>query len=200
MIVRLTHHQARSVQRRVSSLHRQAMLDHRTTYGRTQHEYDLPAIAWEQILEELTETCFGPLGGKLDRGVPKSAYAAIRRISEATMRMERHPALRESGVMGWVGDVIPAWRMPDRWSHLPATGCRFEVLVPSHIVSHGNELTVWTPSDPPPPMLASSWTLTEAAHLDFIGRTASPDGELLADELELEDLVGRHPFGVDADG
>lgn len=194
LIVRLSHHQARAVARRVSTLHRDAMVEHRTTWGRTQHNYELPAIAWRQILDELLATCFGPSGGKLDRGAPKSAYGAVTRIADAVMRIEHHPGLRGRAIEGFVGDIIPAWQVTDdEWSPYPPTG-RFELLKPRHSTVNRIDLTMWYP-DWIPQDRQRSWTLQEASHSMFVGRSASPDAELGSNESIFELLVERQPLG-----
>lgn len=197
-IVRLTHHQARSVAHRVSEFHRTAMVEHRTKRGRTKHDYELPAIAWRQILDELLGSCFGPAGGKLDRGVPDSAYAAVREIAGSLQRVERHPALREGAVQGWVGDVLAVWSLGDDshyiWSVYPGPG-RFAILWPQHVTINGMRVTLWEPRDFVMPQVWS-WTYEPEAHQAFLGRSASPDTELLLDEFDLEDFVGRHVLGV----
>jgi hypothetical protein len=178
MIVRLTHHQANSVARRVSELQSLAMSAHRTKYGRTQHDYDLPAIAWRQILDAMLASCFGPVGGKLDRGVSGSAYRAIRRISEQVKRAERHPALRGAAIEGWVGDVIPAWEVDGGWSPYPGPG-RFVLLVPEHVEVHGMRITRWAPADETllGALQAQLRTNQEEFHAVFVGEVGAPLAE-----------------------
>jgi hypothetical protein len=193
----LSHHQARSVAHRVSEFHRTAMVEHRVKRGRTRHDYELPAIAWRQILDELLRTCFGPAGGKLDRGVPDSAYAAVREIAGSLQRVERHPALREGAVQGWVGDVLAVWSLHDDsryiWSVYPGPG-EFEILWPQHVTINGMRVTMWERRfDPVEARL--SWTFEPESHLAFKGRSASPDTELHLDQFDLEDVVGRHVLG-----
>ena len=201
-VVRLNHHQGRSVAHRASEFHRQAMLEHRSKHGRTMHTYELPAIAWRQILDELLRTCYGPAGGKLDRGVPRSAYSAVREIATSLQRVERHPALREGAVQGWVGDVLPVWSLGNDslycWTAYPVDG-EFEILWPQHVVINGMEVTLWdrwVKADEAP---SWSWTYEPEPHLAFKGRSASPDTELLLDQFDLDDVVSRHPFGGSAE-
>ena len=199
MIVTLTHHQARSVAHRVSKLHHRTMLEHRTKRGRTQHDYDLPAIAWRQILDEMQRVCFGPMGGRLDRGVPKSAYTAIRRIADAVRRIENHPALAERAVEGWVGDLIPAWANREfRMSPYPPGNeelAAFTVYVPRHLTLNEMQITTWT-AFPYQRCGVDSWTLEASTHLRFVDAVAAgSESELLPDEFEFEDLVSRQAFG-----
>lgn len=202
MIVRLTFHQARSVARRVSGFHAEAMVEHRTPRGRTQHDYELPPIAWRQILDELTRTCFGPMGGKLDRGVPKSAYSAISRIADSVRRIENHPALLGRSVEGWIGDQLLLWsngglRPNLKWCPYPDADepeASVRLFEPVHSFVNDMELTSWRPTDP---VRSEFYSLNTDAHEAFLGRSAKPDSEteLLADQFEFEDLVGRQTFG-----
>lgn len=197
-VCRLTHHQGRAVAHRVSEFHRTAMIEHRTKHGRTMHDYELPAIAWRQILDELLRTCYGPAGGKLDRGVPDSAYAAVREIAGSLQRVERHPALREGAVQGWVGDVLAVWSLGDDsmyiWSVYPGPG-EFEILWPQHVVINGMKVTLWDRWLKVDEAPAYSWTFAPEHHLAFKGRSASPDTEGGLDQFDFEDLLGRETFG-----
>lgn len=184
MIVKLSHHQARTVARRVSAFHGDAMRAHRSKRGRRAHDYDLPAIAWRQILDEMLRVCYGPAGGKLDRGVPSSAYTAVREIAGLLQQYERHPALREAAVEGHVGGVLPVWELGDDsafvWSIYPTTG-RFAILWPMHLTISGLAATSWAPLDRPTP---ESWTMRPETHVTFIGRPVVSESELGPDELE----------------
>jgi hypothetical protein len=175
------------------------MVEHRTKRGRTRHDYELPAIAWRQILDELLRTCFGPAGGKLDRGVPDSAYAAVREIAGSLQRVERHPALRREGaVQGWVGDVLAVWSLGDDsryiWSVYPGPG-EFATLWPQHVTINGMRVTMWEHRSDPVEAGLASWTFWPESHLAFKGRSASPDTELLTNEFEFQDVVTRETFG-----
>lgn len=185
MIVVLTHAQQRAVRHRVPELHARAMREHRTAYGRAQHEVELPPIAWRQILDVLRKQAFGPMGGKLDRGVPGSVYRAIKRIAEQVMRIENHPALYVRAVEGWVGDLVLGWRYPGEqlgtnnpdarlavWDPYPAYGMQPELLRPAHIVVHDRQCTVWRPSLHPE---RDAWSLDPEAHLAFREWAVSQD-------------------------
>ena len=200
MIVRLTHSQGRAVAHRVSNLHRTAMLEHRTKAGRTQHDYDLPAIAWRQILDELTSTCYGPVGGKL-HDVPGSVFAAIKRIASAVMAIENHPGLRGARVEGWVGDLLIAWgdpigvrrgASPYPFSVAGVYGVRF--LLPRHEELHGLRVTRWTSERGIVSGVDLPWSLTVEANMAFVDRSASPDAESLSDEFDVEPLIIGQPF------
>lgn len=193
----MTHHAAHAVALRVSDFHRQAMVDHRETYGRTQHHFDLPAIAWRQILDEMKRVCFTPGGGR-SREVPSSAFTAIQRIAQAVMEIESHPALRGARVEGWSGMVIPAWVTStypmDATPYPPAPEIAgmFRLLVPQHETLHGLKVTRWDPVVRMEP--ASSWTFSPDTHWQFVGQPVSADSELLTDQFELETFVVGQPF------
>lgn len=189
MLCRLTHAQFRQVEMRMPELYATAMREHRVTRGRTQHDYDMPAIAWRQILDEMMRVCFGPAGGKLKgRGRPAdSAYLAIRRIGDTVRRIEGHPALAGRWVEGWVGDVIPAWGLDHYWnggySPYPpqrqvmeigeALGVqsierRFVLLLPTHEMNLGMKVTRWEPDQNPMHWEhLGSWTWNADTHLLF---------------------------------
>lgn len=188
MIVRLTHVQARAIEIRMPELYGASMREHRTTYGRTQHDYDMPAIAWRRILDGMVSQCYGPAGGKLKgQGRPSdSALLAIKRVAEAVKRIEGHPALRSASVEGWVADVIPAWQPMLRhfpeiarspyptWDIPTHQRWTFVLLLPTHSENLGMKVTTWRQIES---MLkisdASSWTFSEESHLLF-SRSPAP--------------------------
>lgn len=177
MIVRLTHAGFRAIELRMPPLYAEAMRAHRATRGRTQHDYDLPAIAWRQILDGMVAQCYGPAGGKLKgKGRPSdSAYLAIKRVAEAVKRMEGHPALRGASIEGWVSDVIPAWFSDGAWVEgrrmywcYPHDAKTFALLVPQHSHNLGMKITRWEPTAIPHHYASGrSWTFDEASHLMF---------------------------------
>lgn len=171
MFVRLSHYQQRSVRARVPELHATAMREHRTAYGKSQHEIELPPIAWRQILDTMRDQCFGPAGGRLDRGVPKSAYSAIKRIADAVMRIENHPALHERGVEGWFGDVLLLWEPGvGRLSPYPSDGAVPVWYWPTHLDVAGRRATVWSAATGEVDEV--SWSLTPEAHLAFVAQSS----------------------------
>lgn len=174
MFVRLSHYQQRSVQHRVPGLHGTAMREHRVVRGRTIHDVELPPIAWRQILDMMREQCFGPAGGRLDRGVPKSAYSAIKKIAEAVMQIENHPALHERAVEGWIGHVVLLWEPGvGGLSPYPAEGAVPVWYWPNHLEIAGREATVWTALTGDPGEVA--WSLRPENHLLF-SRSRASDG------------------------
>lgn len=187
MIVRLTHTQATAVMLRLGEFYATHMREHRETRGRIQHDYDLPAIAWRQILDGMVAQCFGPKGGKLKgAGRPSdSAYIAIRKIADAVRTIEGHPALRGASIEGWVPDMVPAWRRMQRV--FPEDPMRpyptldvpsgqmwpFVVLTPVHIMNLDMKLTRWEQVTTINVATLSSWTFHEDAHLLFSGARAA---------------------------
>lgn len=177
MLCRLTHSQFRQVEMRMPELYATTMREHRVTRGRTQHDYDMPAIAWRQILDAMMAQCFGPAGGKLKgRGRPSdSAYLAIKRIAETVRKAEGHPALSRRWIEGWVGDVVPVFADPlgvrREYSLYPFTVegiARFELLVPQHRQNLGMKVTSWAPTPIPHHWsFARSWTFQSESHLLF---------------------------------
>lgn len=196
MIVTLTHAQVTGVRARISDFHRQALDSHNERHSRTKRSFDLPAIAWRQILDALVKQCYGPMGGKLkDRGRPAdSTYRAIATIADGIRRIESHPALRGASVEGWVGDVIPAWAAVIIGDGLRATSLgdmspypvaerEFRLLVPRHIENLKMRVTVWDPErvesyEPSGPRFSwaeiGQWTFSAFAHEMFVGRSADP--------------------------
>lgn len=169
MIVRLNHHQWNSLRQRLPELHVSTMHQHRTKVSRYQHDYLLPAIAWRQILDLLQSTCYGPLGGRLDRGVSRSTYTAIKRIADVIRRAEGHPSLKERGVMGVSSEVLPAWTSLERadYSIYPVDGWPFRLMWPNVIDLHGTTVTIWIPMDPTSCSDAEELTYREDFHLLF---------------------------------
>lgn len=197
MIVKLTHQQARSVQRRVSTFHGEQLVAHRRKHGRTQHLYEMPPVAWRQILDEMLRVCYGPMGGKLDRGVPKSAYAAVRRISDAVRRIENHPALNGRIVQGSTGDIVLGWweRESAPLSPYPPNDpvLKARWLVPEQFVLNGMDCTRWVQHVAwPHASDGVTWSLTPEASLSFVGR--SVEAESLPGQHDVEDLFVGHPF------
>lgn len=171
MIVRLEHDQYRVVMNRVSTLHREAMEQHQSKVGVKQRDFDLPAIAWRQILDHLTATSYGPVGGKMP-DVSPSVYTAVKRIASRVMEIEAHPALRGAAIEGWHGECVPVFATPGvAWSPYPNEHEMF-VLSPTHKTLHGLKITQWSTW-----ALAKGvgWTFGESAHRMFEGRSAKPE-------------------------
>jgi hypothetical protein len=71
------------------------------------------------------------------------------------------------------------------------------LMVPGHREVWKVRVTTWTPHHN---MTANDWSLNPTVHLDFAGRSASPEPELHQERLAIEDLVVRQPFGVPQSG
>lgn len=181
MIVRLSHSQANGVRHRVPELHAATMRERRRAVNRTHHDYDLPAIAWRQILDVLLAECYGPLGGKLD-SVPESLYRAIAKISKNVAMIEHHPAFEGAGMIGWQPVVLPCFAVggtTKRWSPYPEPGAQFILLWPrSYEVEPLGVCTTWRANHAVHgrPVYTSelrySWTYSREAHDMFVGATA----------------------------
>lgn len=151
MWVRLTHNQFHAIATRVPDWLVDTMREHRVVRGATQHDYLLPAVGWRHVLDVMAAALFTPTGGRIaGKGrPPDSAYAAVGRVAKALKRFEAHPGLREAAAVGWVGDVLPAWRDVTQpfWCYpYPAQGREFVLLAPSHITIHKQKMTVWSRS------------------------------------------------------
>ena len=184
MIVRLSHAQAGGVLHRVNEFYAEQLREHRVPRGRTQHDYDMPAIAWYNISAAMEAVCWGPMGGKR-KGKERpsdSALLALQKINQALKEIEGHPALRGAAVEGWVGDVVPAWESACReWSPYPIPSNpvtlhyeMFALLIPQHEKRHGMRMTRWEASGSLMVRGEQSWTFRRESHLLF-GRTAMRD-------------------------
>lgn len=169
MIVRLTHTQGRVVMDRVPELYRIPMELGRTPYGRTQHSYELPAIAWRQILDRLYPQAFGPLGG-LSQDAPKSLLTAIGHIQEMVSILESHPAILGLSAWGAHTVVIPAWKFGQMQEVYPIMDAEFGMFNPRVQTSYGHEYTEWV-FEPGDGDTSISYTFAEDAHLAFVGRS-----------------------------
>ena len=148
MIIRLTHNMAKSVKMRVDADLVEALDENRVAYGKTQHDYTLPAIGWRRILDQMIAACYGPAGGRLGHsGRPSnSAFGAIGRIARGIGAVEAHPALRNAAAMGWQGEIVPVWVSPTRVSPYPFDGAEFRLLVPHHTELNRTKTTAWYPA------------------------------------------------------
>lgn len=165
MIVRLTHTQARVVQDRIPELHAETMVENCQVSGRTQKDYVLPAIAWRQVLDTLTATAFGPLGG-MKQSEPDSLYTAIQRIQISLAQREHHPALRGEALMGIEPEPIPAWNVGGaKFSPFPLEVRPFRILRPHFRELDGHNITEWVPEKPDS---LGPWLEDEATHLAFV--------------------------------
>lgn len=182
MHVKLTHVQMNAIAPRLPTWLVDMMRENRVPYGRSQHLYWLPAIAWKHALDTLIGSAFGVRGGKLKNvGRPSDAtYLAIGRIAEVVKRIEGHPAYRVSAVPGVATEVLPAFRLPGSQVASPyPNGGRFELLIPHHTRMNGRQFTMWgTASDVEArPLHAQGGPYREDVHL-LVVRQSLDVGEL----------------------
>jgi hypothetical protein len=172
MIVRLTHTQGRVVMDRVPELHATRMQEHRRAYGRSQHDYTLPAIGWRQVLDKLMGGAYGPNGGKL-RNEPVSLYTAISRIANEVAKVEHHPGLSGHAVIGVQPDVLPVWKyttvsMRPGYDIYPVYTGEFGTLFPHLRAGNGRDFTEWVFGPPFELQDDLPWEFDERFHLEFV--------------------------------
>lgn len=124
MIISLSYQQLNSCRHWGTARHKQHLVANRerTTQG---HACAMPAIAWRTLADRLTKEVFYASTGRhrktrLERdGVP-ATRAALQKIEQALANMQMHPALHNQKVVGYSGDVVIAWPLPDgKWSLYP---------------------------------------------------------------------------------
>ena len=148
MRIALTYAEGRTVQTRVSDELGDAMMEVRRHTWHRSHVYELPAVAWRRILNELTERSYGPRGGKAHPS-SKSLYSAIAKIADNVRAYELHPAFTEGkGVVGASGETVPAF-VSDDGTRSPYPPGRFAMLVPRHLTTYGRMITFWEPEASP---------------------------------------------------
>lgn len=143
MRIALTYPEGGTVVKRVSDELAAALLEVRRNSWHRSHVYELPAIAWRRILDELRAVAYGPRGGFAYQS--KSLYSAIAKIADIVRSYELHPAFYEGrGVVGASGVTVPAF-VSDDGTRSPYPPGRFTVLTPRHINSLGRLITFWEP-------------------------------------------------------
>lgn len=83
-----------------------------TIEGRPVKRVDIyaPYAAWVFALDALLDRAFNHRGYRM-RGVPSTVQAATKSISQAIGFIDRHPALRGTGVIGHHPIVFHVWRL-----------------------------------------------------------------------------------------
>lgn len=174
MIVRLTGRQRSRVEQRVESTGNLALIE---WFGRdcvpsSKHRVDLamPAIAWRQVEHVMFDFCFDGKGFKsqTSRAMDHTAFKSIRR---ALNTRENHPALSQTGAVGMISELIPAWKFPgpdasgQHYTPYPAPNMPFVILAPETRKIGGKQTTMWVEATRPPeyPLL------DEREHLRFAG-------------------------------
>lgn len=147
MRIALTYPEGHTVRTRVSRASNElgvALLEARKHTWHKSHVYELPAIAWRRILNELCADAYGPRGGYAHPST-KSLYSAIAKITDTVRSYELHPAFTDGrGVVGASGETVPAF-ISDDGTRSPYPPGRFVVLTPRHIDSLGRMITFWEP-------------------------------------------------------
>lgn len=124
-------------------------------------QVELPAVAWLYLYERMLDHVYNVRGQK--RSEVKRYQASTLRVIRTELNMrERHPAMREVGMLGWHKDCFPVWREGAEWEPYP-NGGDFAVLVPTHRRVQGHRVTLWSPGDPP----VHSPLFEEGEHLRF---------------------------------
>lgn len=142
MNIVLTYNEGRSVMSRVADDLAEAMHEVRKHCWHKSHVYELPAVAWRNILDDLRAVAYGPRGGKAEGA--ESLYSAIAKIADTVRGFELHPAFTDGkGVVGAATEIVPAFIMDGRRHPYPPG--EFMLLVPHHIKARGALLTVWRP-------------------------------------------------------
>ena len=127
----------------------------------------MPAIAWKRVWDVLFDHVFDNRGMR-SRGVKVSEMNAIKAVRRGLNVREVHPALSGAGAIGFVAELVPAWRYLEpeggfTYSPYPLAGLPFVILAPeSRRVQH-QKVTAWVPMSAVP----DRPLLIEAEHLRF---------------------------------
>jgi hypothetical protein len=130
----------------------------------TRVDVEAAYAAWSHVRGLLYKATFGPRGGKRD--ATSKQFVALRSITRELNYVDSHPALKGMGMVGWVADVFPVWKIdPDEqgrtYSPYPMPGHEFVILTPSWEESPGvPRITRWVEAPSAPGRLAE-----EGVHL-----------------------------------
>ena len=176
MIVRLTNRQRGRVGELVEAADPPQLLAFLEWYGRdcytaSKHRVDLamPAIAWRLVEHVMFDFCFDGKGFK-SRDVRNTDLNALKSIRRALNAREAHPALTNTGAIGLVGELIPAWRFPTpeasgkEYVPYPAPTMPFVILAPESRTVAGKQTTQWVEAVRPTELPL----LDEREHLRFV--------------------------------
>lgn len=127
-------------------------------------QIEMPAVAWRMLIAQLRPRLDGPRGGY--QHATHSLRVALQRAATELNRLQHHPALTESSLMGWHTETIPVWEVPGlpnpRYSIFPIPQARFVILTDHHFKVRGFDLTCWAPGEP-----SGGLTHEESEHLVF---------------------------------
>jgi hypothetical protein len=130
---------------------------------------EMPAIAWRQVRDQLTPRLYGPQGGFRAPSAP--LRRGLMSVQAELARLENHPALTRSSVVGFVHEDVPAWTtaayycsgVSTQWYTIYPNGGEFVVLTPHHSSVRGFDVTTWAPGLG----RVDARTHQEVAHLAF---------------------------------
>lgn len=109
-------------------------------------DIEAPYAAWWFIQQRLSARVFGPRGGR-SNNVPGSWFVALRSITRELNTIDKHPALKGKGMLGWHGVKIPAWITgPETYTPYPQLDKPFVRLEPEWLSTfNGQKYTMWSP-------------------------------------------------------
>jgi len=117
----------------------------------SKHRVDtvMPAIVWRLVEDKMFDHCFNERGFRA-KDVKTTDLNALKAIRRALNARENHPALSRRGAIGYIAELIPAWKFPSadasgRWySPYPVPGMEYVVLAPETRVVNLQTTTLWT--------------------------------------------------------
>lgn len=140
----------------------------------SKHRVDtvMPCIAWQLVEGILFNHCFNERGFR-SKDVKSTDLAALKSIRRSLNVREQHPALYRRGAIGYINELIPAWRLmaPDEqgrhYSPVPVPNGTFAILAPETRTVDLKTTTLWAEVAGRIPVLP---ILDEREHLLFIAR------------------------------
>jgi hypothetical protein len=137
----------------------------------SKHRVDtvMPAAAWRMVEDIMFSHCFNERGFRARDRVKTTDLNALKAIRRALNARECHPALFQRGAIGYINELVPAWRFPGPdasgkcYSPYPVPGMNFVVLAPETRVVELRTSTLWTEAQRLPERLL----LTESQHWAF---------------------------------
>ena len=136
----------------------------------SKHRVDtsMPAAAWRMVEEVLFDHCFNERGFRM-RDVKTTDLNALKAVRRALNVRESHPAMYRRGAIGYINELIPAWRFPGPdgsgrfYTPYPMPDAEFVVLAPETRVVKLQTTTLWVEAT----RLPERPILCEAEHLKF---------------------------------
>lgn len=146
MWVRLTQRRLEAIESHVpASLWDELCVEQREI-SRTVIDVRAPAIAWEFVKQILLDDVYNRLGQRRV-ALPRFMAQTAQVVTQALNAAERHPALRQVGMVGFQAEAFPVWTQPldarERvFTIFPAAG-NFQVLKPVWSIINGQRTTTW---------------------------------------------------------